>query len=421
MAGKDNYKIDKEDFLGGFQEVFDMNNDNQISSAKDSTEEVTGEIEPGSPEDGVREVDPSFFQQESEDESQNDEEENNEEENESESKQDERETETEEASEEEREEKSQKKESGNEQEEEETGGDSENEEDDSGVDENEQDEETIVDSFFDLFAQELGWEYDENSKPKSINGLVDFMNNLVQEASESNFASEEVKQINDYIANGGTVDDFVQNYSKLTDVENLDIENDEEAQKKVIRDQLTKQGLSEDIIEKRIERYEDTGILKDEAEESQELLKKYNEKEKEELLKEQENKRKQREQEQQKFINDVKSTIDEYKDIKGVPLTKQKKEDLKKYLFEVGSDGKTQYQKDFSQSYDKLIEAAFFIKEGDDIVNKLQKKAGSDATKDLRKKLNKKTTKRSKNQTSQSSQSSSALDMISTISKNLSN
>src|SRR6056297_2446034 len=117
MAGKDNYKIDKEDFLGGFQEVFDMNNDNQISSAKDSTEEVTGEIEPGSPEDGVREVDPSFFQQESEDESQNDEEENNEEENESESKQDERETETEEASEEEREEKSQKKESGNEQEE----------------------------------------------------------------------------------------------------------------------------------------------------------------------------------------------------------------------------------------------------------------------------------------------------------------
>lgn len=418
MAGKDSYQIDKEDFLGGFQEVFNMNNQNQGSSASDTTEEITGNLTPNSnPDNEVKEVDPSYLEQNKTDENETE----TEKETKSEKESEESEEESTEASQEEEQEESKEEEDSSGESEEETGTNSEDEEDDSGVDENEQDEETIVDSFFDLFAQELGWEYNEEDKPKSINGLVDFMNNLVQEASQPSFASDEVKELNDFISNGGSVDDFVKEYSKFTDVENLDIEEDEESQKKVIREQLSKQGLSQDIIEKRIERYEDTGILKDEAQESQELLKKYNEKEKEQLLKEQENQRKQREQEQQKFINDVKSTIDELKDIKGVPLTKQQKEDLKKYLFEVGNDGKTQYQKDYSQSYQKLIESAFFTKEGDTIVNKLQKKAGSDATKDLKKKLNKKTTKRSKNQTSGSSQSSSALDMISTISKNLSN
>ena len=433
MANKDDkYKVDGN-FLGGFQEVFDMTNDNQKSSASSTTNRITdtnistkNKEQDEDPElnDDVKTVDPSFFEEQ--ESTENNEEVENEQENEEEEtekqpkkKQTQTKQEEPEASEEEGEEVNEEEENAEEEDSETSGSSEESEEaneDSEGYDESE-----IVDSFFDLFTQELGWKAEDEEKPKSMNELVEYMNNLVEETSKSLFASDEVVEINNYVANGGSIEDYVKAYSEEKDVENIDINDNVENQKWAIREQLRQSGISDNIIEKRIERYEDTGILEDEAEESLELLKKYNNKKKEELLKEKENQRKQAVEKQQKFINDVKNTIDGKKDIKGIPISKQQKEDLKRYLFEADSNGQTQYQKDYAKSYNNLVETAFFLKEGDSALKTIQKRAGSDAAKHIRKKLGKqKQTKRSKNQT-YSKSGSSSLDMIAKISKNLSN
>lgn len=288
----------------------------------------------------------------------------------------------------------------------------------------EPDEAEIVDSFFDLFAQELGWDYDEKDKPQSVSQLVDFMNDLIKEGSQPNFADEEVEKINQYVANGGSINDYLKAYQADSNLSDIDIENDAESQKKVIREQLKKVGLSEDNIENKIQRYEDVGTLYEEAQESQELLKKYDESEREKLLREQENLRKEQEQQQQKIIEDVKSTIDSKSTVKGIPLTKKQKEDLKSYLVEVGKDGMTGYQRDHSKSYDSLIESAFFTMQGEDIIKQLQRKANTDATKNLKKRLNKSKSKRSKGQSSGgsmgSSDQNSALETVSRLSQLLS-
>ncbi len=406
-----NYKDygDKGDFLDGFKQVFGLGDTgSSISSPTTTITEPTGGVAPPQPEE---------YNVENEDENET-----------GEPSEEEQEETTEESSEassqkgEEEAEESEEEQSAEETSEEESS--EESEEGDGSPEDSESDEEEIVDSFFDLFAQELGWDYEDKDKPKSISGLVDFMNNLVDQSSQPNFANEDVQKMNDYVANGGKLEDYLDAYSKDTNLSEVDLEGDTETQKKVIREQLSRLGLSEDSINNKIERYEDTGVLSEEATESQELLKKYDEKETDKLLKEQENRRKEQEQQQQKVIEDVKGTIDSMNTVKGIPLTKKQKEDLKSYLFEVDKEGMTGYQRDYSKSYNSLIESAFFTMQGDDIVKYLQRKANTDATKNLKNKLSKGKNKRSKGQSSGNSGVSggknSSLDTVRRLSKILS-
>lgn len=413
MAKDKKNQIDKEDFLQGFQQVFDTTNSSE--STESDSKSKNEEIEEFDDNPNVKTVSPEFFENENNDE------------NEKQSKKKPQgESEEDETSEgEEGEEEYEEEGSSEGSEEEETDPKGRDEKDDGSVDEHDDQEENvdeseIVDSFFDLFAQELGWDYDDNDKPKNISELVGFMDNLVQSASRPQFANEDIEKLNTFVENGGNLEDFLNEKISTSSVANLNIKDNEENQKRVIREQLKEAGIPEEKIEARIERYEDTGILEDEAAEAQELLKKYDKEKEEKLLEEQKKRREEAVKQQQKFVNDVKSTIDEFDNIDGVPLSKQQKEDLKRYIFEPGKDGQSQYQKDYSQSYQSLIKAAFYLKEGKNVVNRLQKKAGSDATKNLKKKLSKQNTKRIKNQSTSSGESPQTMDFIKKISKTLS-
>ncbi len=405
---------DKTDFLDGFTQVFGFGSGesgSSVSSPSTTITEPTGGVKPPEPEEGKEEKTDQNEQTETQDTEAEEQGENPDETatySEEEGTEEAEETEEESTSEEDSTEESTE----------------ESDEGESSSGDNESDEAEIVDSFFDLFAQELGWDYDEKDKPNTISGLVDFMSDIMDKGSQPSFANEEIQQMNQYVANGGKLEDYLEAYSKDTNLSEVDVEDSIDNQKKVIREQLKQLGMSEDNIENKIQRYEDVGTLAEEAKESQELLKKYDERETEKLLKEQENQRKEREEQQQKFIDDVKGTIDSMKTVKGIPLTKKQKEDLKSYLFEVDSQGMTGYQKDYSKSYNNLIESAFFTMQGDDIVKQLQRKANTDATKNLKNKLNKSKTKRSKGQSSGGSAGSasqqSSLDTVRRLSKILS-
>lgn len=405
---------EKSDFLDGFQQVFGLGSDDQGSSVSSPSTTIT--------ETGVQSP-PKLDVEEESDKTTN----IDETESESQKEQSGEEEESKKTSSKKSEEGSEEEEVGQFGEDEaEEGTDVESEEDSSSSGDNEADEtdeSEIIEPFFDLFAQELGWDYDESDKPQSISGLVDFMSDIMKQGSQPSFANEDIQKMNDYVANGGKIEDYIDAYSKDIDPNTIEIEDNTDNQKRVIREQLGRFGFSEDNIESKIQRYEDTGTLAEEAEESLSLLKNYNQRETDKLLREQEDLRKEQEKQQQKVVNDVKETIDSMKSVKGIPLTKKQKEDLKSYLLEVDKNGMTPYQRDNTKSYNTLIESAFFTMQGDDIVKQLKRQANTGAARDLKKRLGKDKPKRSKGQSSSSSQTNSGastLDTVSRISKILS-
>ena len=144
-----------------------------------------------------------------------------------------------------------------------------------------------VGAFFDAFADSLGWDVEEENKPDSIEGLVDYIKDLVEENSKPEYANYQIKQLDEYVKNGGNFTDFYNNMSHVASYDNLDIE-DEANQKTVVRDYLRASGYTDEQISKKIERYEDADMLYDEATDAHERLKEIKTREIEEQQRQQE-------------------------------------------------------------------------------------------------------------------------------------
>lgn len=283
------------------------------------------------------------------------------------------------------------------------------------VEEDVEDEQEIVDTFFNLFSEELGWEVDEEDKPKSVKDLISTMAAIIEENSKPAYASEDLKKLDEYVKNGGSIDKFLKDTLADVDLNKLDLE-DENNQKKILREYLKTLGLTDDKIAKRISRYEEALVLEDEAKEAAEALAEYKQKTAQKLLKEQEDVRKRQLVEQQSFVENVKKTIEQLDEIQGVQISSKQKKELFDYLFKVDAEGKTAYQKDYSSNVLNLITSAFVVKEGKSIFKKAQTNATTNVVKELQKKLKSKNLRNQKPYES----SNSTLDTLSLISKTLS-
>lgn len=291
------------------------------------------------------------------------------------------------------------------------------EDEDEEIDEGDEDldEKDIVDPFFDLFSEELGWEVDEEEKPKSIKELLGLMSSIIEENSAPNYASEDIKKLDDFVKNGGDIKEYFDTvFPKDLDLNSVDLSNGD-IQKAVVKEHLKTLNYSDSKIERRLERYEEAGTLEEEAEEAVELLKEYNKSKEEKLLKETEKRNKARIEEQQRFISNVEETINSLDSIQGIPLSKKDKKELYDYLFKVNSDGKTAYQKDYSKDVKSIITSAFFLKNGEKALNKVKSKADSDATLKLKNRLKNK--RKPKQQRSYQSEGAKFQDALSSISK----
>lgn len=265
---------------------------------------------------------------------------------------------------------------------------------------------------FDRFGIEYT-EDDENNF-KSVDDIVNFIQETVQEASVPTFANEEVAYIDKYVRDGGDLSMYLS--SVYGDV-NLDTINmdDEKVQISIIKQDLKNQGMSDLRIQRKIERMEDTGTLAEEAEDALESLKEYKELQKETLLKQQEKAREEAERNNLKFVQDVQNELKGMSSILDIELSEKDKKELLTFIFKPTQTGQTAYQKEYASSLKNLLASAFFTMKGDKLVSKVEKKAKSNAAKKLKTKLASKG-KRGKDQ---SQISGGAVDAWGAISKQL--
>lgn len=258
------------------------------------------------------------------------------------------------------------------------------------VEEEEENEEesSQVTALFDAIAEELSWEFteeEEEDKPKTVEELVNYFKDVINEQSKPEYASEEVAKLDEFVRNGGRLEDYFT-VSTDIDFENIDMD-DENNQKLVLKELLAKKGYSDKQITKKIERFEDAGVLEDESKDAIEELQEIAEKEKEKLLEDQKKQKEEIMQRQQKFFDDVVGEIKSLDNIRGIKIPAKDKKELLAYIFKADANGKTQYQKDYSKSVRNLIESAYFTMRGDTLLDAAKKQGTSSAIKNLKNSL----------------------------------
>jgi hypothetical protein len=255
--------------------------------------------------------------------------------------------------------------------------------------------------------ESLGWEPEEGAEElTSISEVVDYMKGIIEENSVPEYANDELRNLDEYVRNGGEIRNFLSDVYGTTDYDTIDV-TEEKNQKVIVKEHLKTKGYTDARINRMVSRYEDAGTLEEEAEDALDMLKEYKQSKSEELLENQKNQRKGILEQQQKYVSDVQTTIDDISDIRGIPLSKQEKSKLLNYIFKPTTDGQTQYQKDYLKNNKNLIESAYFTMKGDTLVDKVKRKATSEAARNLKKRLAEKG-KRTKDQSSGQDKSSTS-------------
>lgn len=270
--------------------------------------------------------------------------------------------------------------------------------DDNDNDTNQSDEQEAITAFFDTLSDKLGWDdVEDNEKPKTAEELVEYFREVIEDNSKPDYASEEVEELDEFVRNGGNLRDYFQLDADL-DLDNLNLEDDEVAQKAVVRMLLKEKGFSSTRIDKMITKYEDAGILEDEAQDAIEDLKEIKESKKKQLLEEQQKQAQAVKRQQQEFFNNVMNEIKGMDNIYGITIPEKDKKALLEYIFKPNSKGVTKYQEDYAKSLKNLVTSAYFTMKGDSIITIAKKEGKKDAIDNFKNTLTKNTgvNKRSK-------------------------
>lgn len=247
---------------------------------------------------------------------------------------------------------------------------------DNQIDDNTED--NAVATFFEALSDKMGWELDEDEEiPQTPEELVEYFQEVIEENSVPQYASEEVEALDKFVKNGGNLKDYFQIDGEL-DLEDFEIEDNEVNQKLVIKEFLKEKGFSSKQIDKKLTKYEDAGLLEDEATDALEALRDIREQKKQQLLEQQEKSANELKKRQQEYFNSVVTEIKGMDNIRGIKIPQKDKQTLLEYIFKPTADGKTQYQKDYSKSVKNLLESAYFTMKGDTLL-KAAKSEGSTA------------------------------------------
>lgn len=256
--------------------------------------------------------------------------------------------------------------------------DEKGEEDDIDSDDGTTSEELIV-NFFDSLSEQLGWsDVEDEDKPKTAEDLIEYFKDVIEENSVPQYASEEVEKLDEFVRNGGNLKDYFSIDADI-DLDNIEVEDNEINQKLVIKEFLKEKGLSAKLIDKKIIKYEDAGILEDEAVDALEALKDIKAERKEKLLEEQQKSAREAQKQQQTFFNNVVSEIKGMDSIYGIEIPEKDKRALLEYIFKPDAEGVTKYQKDYAKSLKNLITSAYFTMKGDSLITIAKQKGKKDA------------------------------------------
>ena len=252
-------------------------------------------------------------------------------------------------------------------------------EEDTIVDNQDDLEPQLITNFFDAIAERLNWsDVEDEDKPKDVDSLIDYFQKVIEEDSKPTYASEEMENLDNFVKQGGELSKYLQIEQEF-DLDNIDLE-DENNQKSIVKLLLREKGFNEKQIDKKIQKYEDAGLLEDEAEDALEDLKEIKEQKKEQLLAEQKRTFEEYKQRQQDFYNSVTNEIKDLKNIRGIAIPEKDKKVLIDYILKPDSDGKTKYQKDYAKdSIKNLIESAYFTMNADKLIEAAKREGSNTA------------------------------------------
>lgn len=252
----------------------------------------------------------------------------------------------------------------------------------------EDNEETVVVNFFDSLSEKLNWgEIEDDEKPKTVDALIDYFTQVIEENSTPDYASDEVRQLDEFVRNGGELKKFFEIDAPL-DLESLDIENNEQDQKAVLKEFLKEKGFSTTQINKKLTKYEDAGLLEDEANDALESLKEIRENKKQQLLKQQQKYFKEQQEKQRELYNSVVTQIKGLDNIRGIKVPDKDKRALIDYILKPDTDGQTKYYKDYVKGGVKnLIESAYFTMNADKLISAAETKGRNKAIDRFKKSL----------------------------------
>lgn len=258
-------------------------------------------------------------------------------------------------------------------------------EEEEGVEDN--NEENVVTNFFDAMAEKLNWEFEEDEdKPKSVDELINYFQNVIEENSKPEYSSEEVEALDNFVKQGGDLKKYLTIDAEL-DLDDIDIE-DETNQKLVVKQLLKEKGFSTKKIDKLVSRYEEAGLLEDEAQDALEDLKEIKEEKKKQLLEDQKKAYREQIQRQQQFYDNVVNEIKGLKNIRGITVPEKDKKVLMDYILKPDTDGKTKYQKDYAKGGVKnLIESAYFTMNADKLIEAAKREGNNSAIDKFRRSL----------------------------------
>lgn len=276
--------------------------------------------------------------------------------------------------------------------------DSDKDEDSDEVEIEEEEEATItaddkdssnpINVFASMLAESGLIEYNESEEYDETKLVEAFENKVVQEVeSYKDSLPEVIKDLINNYEEGVPLADLIGKQSKIQEYENLDvdqIEENENLQKQLIRDLLSKTGFDKDEIEERLSDYEDAGILEKEAKRSLNKLISLETKEKESFVESQKQEAKLREQRYTEYINNIKSTIDKSEEfIPGLKVNKDDKKKLIEGIFKTDKDGKNAIVKarETDPNFDLKVAYAALVLNWD--FSKIEQKATTKATKKL--------------------------------------
>jgi len=184
----------------------------------------------------------------------------------------------------------------------------------------------------------------EDSEDWLLNKVQDTIDSKVTEYKEN--MPEEIKYLLDNYEAGVNIYDLInasaseQSYATIAEES---LEDNLSLQKMLVRDLLVKSGWSEERITRKLNRYEDSGVLKEEAEEALASLKEIQKAEKANLIKQQKEEQKQRIQAHEQWLGDLKDHIGKKEEIlPGFKLSPKDKDNLYKGITKLDKNGKNE-------------------------------------------------------------------------------
>ena len=240
---------------------------------------------------------------------------------------------------------------------------------------------------FDAIGNSLGWNLDEikeEDRPLTVEGLTQYFADVVKENSTPEYADDRIQQLDEYVKNGGRFEDFYRRQQEAITLDNIDLE-DENNQKAVVRELMQRSGYTDEQINKKISRYEDSDMLYEESEDALDRLKQIRQAEVEQAKQQQEEQARQQEEQSRAFFNTVTNEINSLTNIRGIAIPREDRKALFDYIFKVDQNGQSQYTKDFNKNLSKnLIESAYFTMKADALISGATRKGESSAAEKLR-------------------------------------